>query len=268
MPDQFEVEEALAAVLADALYPDGTAAPSALGARCLIYRGWPSPAALDADLTEGGLHVTVQAVPGTARNTTRYPAEWSAEQAAAPLRASVSGDVASFSGAVMPGVLAGLLADGVSVVHRAAPGDTPELVAASLAARLRRTRPVFLRGASVHVPGVGRLLARAVMDGAATRELRRQEARFRAVAWCPTPALRDDAAALLDLALAELPRLDVGGAPCPLRYAGTASSDEGQSAAVYRRDLLYDVEYPTTVTRSQPAMLFGTAGATGAAVTV
>ena len=268
MPDQFEVEEALAAVLAGVLYPGGPAAPSALGARCLIYRGWPSSAALDADLAEGGLHVTVQAVSGTARNTTRYPAEWSVEQALAPLRAAVDGDVASFSGAAVPGVLVGVLADGVSVVHRTAPGDTPELVAASLAARLRRTRPAFLRGTSVHVPGVGRLLARAVMDGAAMRELRRQEARFRVAAWCPTPALRDDAAVLLDLALAEMPRLDVGGAPCPLRYAGTASSDEGQSAAVYRRDLLYDVEYPTTITRSQPAMLFGTAGATGAAVTV
>lgn len=268
MPDQSDVEEALAAVLAAALYPDGPQAPSALEARCLIYRGWPSSAALDADLAGGGLHVTVQAVPGTARNTTRYPSEWSAEQAASPLRATVDGDVAAFSGAAVPGVIAGLLADGVSVVHRAAPGDTPELVAASLAARLRRTRPAFLRGARVHVPGVGHLVARAVMDGAATRELRRQEARFRVAAWCPTPALRDAASALLDLALAERPRLEAGGVPCPLRYAGTASSDEGQTAAVYRRDLLYDVEYPTTATRSQPAMLFGTTAAAGGAVTI
>ena len=41
-----------------------------------------------------------------------------------------------------------------------------------------------------------------------------------------------------------------------LRYSHTASIDDGQDAGVYRRDLVYVVEYPTTIEQLLPSMLF------------
>ena len=51
-----------------------------------------------------------------------------------------------------------------------------------------------------------------------------------------------------------------GGIPARLGYATTTTFDQKEDAALYRRDLLYDVEYPTTQAAIQPSMLFGTLG--------
>lgn len=258
MPDQSDVEVALAEEIAAALYPEGPAEPSALGPELRIYRGWPQPQLLSADLAAGRINVTVQPVTGSARNTTRLPDDWNADPAVPTLTATVQDATATFAGNAAPGQLAGLLVDGAAHVHRTRPGDTPALVAASLAASVRQARPAQLAGSSVTVPGVGRLLARIVADSPATRELRRQDATFRITAWCPTPELRDQASAFIDAAFADRRTLDVAGEPCRLRYVGTSSSDEGQSSNLYRRDLLWQVEYPTTIRVQLPTQLFGT----------
>ena len=259
MPDQSSVERALAQTVAAIFYPNGPDEPSALGPDVRIYRGWPSPPQLDADLAAGRLNITVQAVSGSARNTTRFSDEWSADVVPPTLTAAVVGTTATFVGDAAPGQLAGLLIDGAAWVHRTRRGDTPALVAASLAAQVRPVRPAQLVGASVTFPGAGRVTARTVADATATRELRRQEATFRLTAWCPSPEVRDEALVLLDAGLAERRVLDVDGVPCRLRYAGTASSDDEQAAGLYRRDLLWDIDYPTTARAQLPTQLFGTA---------
>ncbi len=40
-------------------------------------------------------------------------------------------------------------------------------------------------------------------------------------------------------------------------YHNTAGYDQSQNALLYRRDLIYTVEYPTVTTAQQPSMLFG-----------
>lgn len=258
MPDQSDVEVALAEEIAAALYPGGTAEPSALGPEFRIYRGWPQPQLLSADLAAGRINVTVQPVSGSARNTTRFPDEWRANPATPTLTAAVQNATVTFAGNAAPGQLAGLLIDGASYVHRTRPGDTPGLVAASLAASVRQARPAQLAGSSITITGAGHLLARTVADSPATRELRRQEVTFRITAWCPTPELRDQVSAFIDVAFADCRTLGVSGESCRLRYAGTSSSDEGQSSNLYRRDLLWQVEYSMTNRAQLPTQLFGT----------
>ncbi|NNM57725.1 MAG: hypothetical protein HKL97_11275, partial [Acidocella sp.] len=76
MADQADVEAALAAIVANALYPDGASAPSATGNICRIYRGFPNTPALDADLAAGVVNVTVMASAAAVKNVTRYPRRW------------------------------------------------------------------------------------------------------------------------------------------------------------------------------------------------
>jgi hypothetical protein len=259
MADQAEIEAALVALALAALYPQGLAAPAAVGAPCRAYRGWPAAAVLEADLAAGMAHIAVLAVEGSLRLATRFPETWAVAEAPSPvLNAAVSGDVVTFSGAAAPGQVAGILAGAHAVATRTEADDTPAHVAARLAALLRPFHAVQLAGASLAVPAAPRLLARVVADRPARREIRRQTQAFRLACFCPTPALRDAVAATLDAALAarRFVVLDNGEA-ARLLLSSTATLDEARGAGVFRRDLVYGVEYATTEAARQAAMLFG-----------
>jgi len=258
MADQSDVENALVIMVAGALYPNGTSAPSVPGPDCLIYRGWPTSTALDSDLAAGRINVTVFPMPEPGRNTTRYRQAWLGQRVPPALTASVAGISVTFGGVAILGQLAGLLVDGTGYVYRTEAGDTPETVAAQLATAVRADRIVNLAGAVVAIPGAGQITARVVADFPVMQERRRQEQGFRITCWCPTPATRDASACAIDLCLAGFNFIELSdGTEGYLRYRGTLVFDQSQDALLYRRDLVYDVEYATVLDASLPAMLFG-----------
>ena len=261
MADESDVETALVALSSAALYPNGINSPSIPGPDCRIYRGWPNSAALEADLTAGWINVTIFPVTGHSRTTTRYTQLRLGNPTSPTLTVSVSGVSVTFGGSAALGQVAGLLLDGPagqSYAYRTQIGDNPAQVAANLAALARATTIVQLSGSTLTIPGVGCLTARVVADGSAQQEIRRQEQDFRVTCWCPTPTSRDAAAVAIDLALAQLTFITLpDGSMGKLTYAGTRVFDQSQDALLYRRDLLYEVEYPTIINTSQPAMLFG-----------
>jgi hypothetical protein len=261
MADESDVETALVALSSAALYPNGISSPSVPGPDCRIYRGWPNSAALDADLAAGWINVTIFPVTGHARTTTRYTQLRPGSPTSPALTVSVSGASVTFGGSAALGQVAGILLDGPngkSYAYRTQTGDSPALVAANLAALARASAIVQLSGPTLTIPGVSRLTARVVADGSVQQEIRRQEQDFRVTCWCPTPASRDAAVGAIDLALARLTFITLpDGSMGKLTYAGTRVFDQSQDALLYRRDLLYQVEYPTIISASQPAMLFG-----------
>ncbi len=259
MADQSDVETTLVGLIVAALYPAGTSGPSAVGTLARVYRGWPTAAALDADLLAGFINVSVFPVDGGGHTTTRYPETWYPIVAQAPtLTATLSGTTATFGGAGGAGQVAGLMVDGRTYVYRTTSGDTPASVAANLATLARADAIVGLTGASISVPGAGRMLARVVADTGAVQEVRRQVRDFRVSCWCSTPALRDQAAATIYRALAPLHFIALpDGSAGRLTYAGGNVFDQSQNATLYRRDLVYSVEYPTMLSALLPAMLFG-----------
>lgn len=258
MADESDVETALVTLASAALYPNGTAGSSVPGVDCRIYRGWPNATALDSDLRAGVVNVTVFPGQGPGRVTTRHQPEWEASPAAPTLTAAVSGQTVTFGGSAALGQLAGLLVDGLTYPYRTQPGDTPTAVAANLATLVRVDQIVQIAGATMTVPGAGRLLARVVADAPAQKEVRRQMQIFRVTCWCPTPANRDSAAVAIDQSLADMAFIDLpDGTQGRLIYAGTTIFDQSQDALLYRRDLLYSVEYATMLSSTQPSMLFG-----------
>jgi hypothetical protein len=259
MADQSDVENALVELVFTALYPLGTSSPSVVGPACRIYRGWPNPSALDADLAAGCINVTIFPAEGQGRTTTRYPQEWQVLADPSPtLTVTVVDNAATFAGSADAGQLAGLRACGASYVYATQPGDTPALVAAALADQVRANTIAHLSGTTVSVPAAWDFLARTVASAPAVMEIRRQTRNFRITCWCPDPATRDIAASAIDVALAPLRFLTMpDGAACRLLYEGGTVIDRSQDAALYRRDLIYSVEYPTMLAAEQPAMLFG-----------
>jgi hypothetical protein len=262
MADQSDVEAALASLVANELYPLGTAVPSLTGYVCRVYRGYPAAPVLDADLAEGVVHVSVAGV-GVVKNVTRYPRIWQeVTPVPATLDVTVAAYTASFTGECAVGQLTGIAVNGAIFAYAVQASDTPATVASNLAALLRQAGwLVNYAGSAVTVPGADMLTARVVNGAGALQEIKRQEQEFKIMLWCPDPASRDEIAVVLDPALAKLTFLALAdGSFARLRYAGSETIDSNEDAALYRRDLIYSAEYPTTLQQITPAMLFGTAG--------
>jgi hypothetical protein len=258
MADQSDVEQALAGLILSRVYPNGIDQPSALGADCRIYRGWPIPAALDADLASGVVNITVFPAGAPAEITTRYTQEWTGQPPTPSLTVSVAGNQVTFGGIAAEGQVAGVLADRLSYAYRLQSGDTLELVAANLAALIRKDGIVNLNGSSFVIPGPSTITARVVADATVQKEIRRQRQSFQIACWCPDPGIRDAAAVLIDEMLVRLSFMTIGDdVQARIMYQGTSVYDQSQNALLYRRDLLYNIEYPTIVTDLNPAMLFG-----------
>ncbi len=258
MADQSDIETALVVAASAALYPNGTSAVSVPGPDCRIYRGWPNASSLDKDLRAGTINVTIFPGQGAGRATTRYVQEWFGGPATPTLTAAVSGNSVTLEGTAGLGQVAGLLVDGRGYAYRTVAGDTPASVASNLATLARADVIAHLVGASLTIPSAATLVARVVADASAQKEVRRQLQNFRITCWCPTPAARDATAAAIDLSLAAMTFIDLSdGSQGRLVYAGSTVFDQSEDALLYRRDLLYEVEYSTIMSATQPAMLFG-----------
>jgi hypothetical protein len=258
MADQSDVEIALVNVVAAALYPNSTDQASVPGPECRIYRGWPNSASLDADLAAGKINVTVFPGGGESRSTTRYAEHWMGDPPRPTLTAIVDGTTVTFGGTADVGQIAGILVSGVGYAYRTKAGDTPQLVAANLAMMARDKSIVRLSGATLTIAGASDLLVRVVADAEVLQEVRRQEQGFRITCWCPTPAMRDATATAVDQAMSGQHFLALAdGTSGRLTYTGTTVFDQSQNARLYRRDLNYNVEYPTILSSANPAMLFG-----------
>ena len=258
LADLSDVETGLIGALTEIVYPNGTAAPSVTGSPVRIYRGWPLLGPLGNDLANGCSNISVFAVPGATHNTTRWAPVSSMSAGVVTLTVTVNGASALFGGVAGLGQVAGLLVANRPFVYRGRAGDTPALVAAMLAQAVQTQRACRISGATVSVPGVSGVVARVVADGSSVTEWARQRQGFRVSLWCPSPMVRDELCNVIGSALSTVSFLTLAdGTSGRVRYRSTTSVDDDQDAQQYRRDLVYDIEYGTTVQASAPAMLFG-----------
>ena len=101
-------------------------------------------------------------------------------------------------------------------------------------------------------------MGRVVADQTTLQWTRAQLQRFRITCWCPDSTSRDSVAAAIDAALSSIAFLQFSdGSSGRLRYVGTTEFDQSQDAALYRRDLVYSVDYLTTTSEVVPSMIFG-----------
>jgi hypothetical protein len=255
MADLGSVETALVGAISAGLYPNGTSAASIVSAPCRVYRGWPNAAALDADLLQGIVNVSVFTRAGMTRQTTRYERIWQVVSITpATLTATVWGQTITISG--MPGVrqLVGCRTDSGTWVYPAKPTDGPAEAAAGLGALIPGAA---VNGTAITVPGA-HLVARTGGFGQEALEIRRQVQGFLITIWAPSPDLRDAVSSAVDLALAQIDFLPLSdGSAGRMLYANTAVDDVPSQAALWRRDLVFSIEYPTLLTDNPAQMLFG-----------
>ena len=258
MADLSDVETALLALLSTNLFPQGVGAPSAVGGALRLYRGWPVTAALSGDIAAGIPNVSVFAVPQSTRNTTRWGVQRSRPASMPGTSVVVVGNTLTIGGLPAAGDVVGLLIGGTPYVYPVQAVDTPTSIAAGLSDLAQAEFPCLQAASQLTFPTAPSLIARVVAATSVVSEWARQEQGFRVSVWTSDPAARDTLSSAIGKGLAPIAFLTlVDGTAARLRYRATTTIDEDRDASLYRRDLIYDVEYATTTTADLATMLFG-----------
>jgi hypothetical protein len=199
------------------------------------------------------------------RTTTRYLSKYLIKASNPGTVISTTGQYIDISGSPIVGDIVGALINGATYSYRIIAGDTTDQVAANLAQAIQTGELVACSQSTILVYNANSILTRVVCDNAASAETRRQEKDFRVVCWCPNPTARDLVAAAIDQHLDQVPFLSLSDdTTARVVYKNTNNYDQSQNALLYRRDLIYSVEYPTITVTQQPSMLFGNAALNGA----
>ena len=258
MADLSDVETGLVNAVSLALYPSGVGtlgAGSVIGVPCRIGRGWPNAAALDVDLAAGIVNVTVFSRNGMTQVTTRYPRQYTdVAIGTTPITVSTSGNTVTFAGTGGVVQLAGVANRAGSYAIATTVADTP----ATVAAQLRALAPGATGAGAVVIMTGSAVIGRVGPFNVALLETRRQKQGFLVSVWCPSSALRDAASSTIDGAMALIDFVALpDGTGGQLRYVGDTVLDTPTKSGIWRRDLAYTVDYPTTSRLATATMLFG-----------
>lgn len=247
-----EVSDALVARIAQIVYPNGTGQPSITGQPVKVYGGWPSPEALAKDLKAGKVHISVFPPNGLEKVLDTAVSDWrTLVEPVITLSLTLTDQTITVGGTASQPQNAALVVDGRGYVHGVQDGDTLTSIATALAALVSADQPATSSGPVVTIPGAKVISPRVGGAGTSIRELRRQERAFRITVWANCFDSRDPIADLLDAELSGTFHLTLpDGMLATLRYKSSSQVDSGQKESIYRRDLVYAVEFSTTQVRT------------------
>jgi hypothetical protein len=153
MADLSDVENVLAMALTQLIYPNGTSQPSITGDGCKIYRGWPIPANLDADLAAEVINVSVFPL-GNETNVTRYQRKWFDLPAnEIELYAHVSANTITIIGTPSSPLNVTAIVNGKAYIYPVQPSDTSITIATGLASLINFDIPATSSGPVVTIEG-------------------------------------------------------------------------------------------------------------------
>ena len=249
MADIIDCQNVLVSLLSATAYPNGTGAASITNTPIILYPGWPSQTTLTTDLAAGKCHVTVFPT-NIERNTTRYPTAQQVVTTPAPtLTALISGQTVTIGGTVSIPQNVAISVNGTVYTYAVQLNDTLTTIATGLSSLIApavagttNTGPVITFPSSARIAA-----ARIGASGTVAAELKRQERGVMITVWANSPALRDQIAGALDVALAATEFVTLpDGYAARLIYKNSVVTDALQKSTLYRRDLVYTVEYATT----------------------
>jgi hypothetical protein len=249
MADISDIIDVLANFASGVVYPSGTASPSIAAIPVSITPGWPIPAQLDQIIAAGGAMVSVYPIPGMDANTTQWTPD--PVQLAAPvasLTLTVSSNTVTVGGTIKAGEAATVLANNLGYSYGVLVTDTTATIATALAGLIPNATAA---GSIVTITGLHYLSAVVSAVVPMQQEIGRQKRVFKLIFWCPTPISRNVLSAAVDVALKAVVgrRLIVptDNTYAKIIYRGTVMLDDLQKTNIYRRDLMYEVEYFTTL---------------------
>ena len=247
MADISDVTALLAQTVLDACYPSGTQQASVTNADVFISEGFPLEGQLDPSIKAGKAAVTIYAAVGGAQNADQYLRRQEViSPAVLGLTLMVQDNVITFAGAPVPGEFVTVLLNNGAVLLNSAQ-ITVLAILADLASQAVTAFPSLSHdGTTITFPGAYGVVARNGAKGLVGEILHREKSVVTVTIWAPNPADRTALANAIDITIKRgwrvtFPDTSQGF----VRYSTTRISDERQNVSIYRRDLVYEVEYST-----------------------
>lgn len=249
MADLSDVSNLIVAQVAAYLYPNGTANPISPIAGCAVkvFPGWPQPEVMREDFSSNIGYVSVYPLPTETvlRTTVR---EWELQSITEPtVIVAVSDSTVTLGGTVSLPQNVAAFVDGKPYVYGVQASDTLAGIATALATAISADRLATSAGSAFTVPGAHAIEARVGTAGRIIRELRRQRKGFQITAWGNCFDVRDRLGMAIDQALGPLVRASLpDGSQAIFHYQSSRQDDSQQKQRIYRRDVIYGIDYSTT----------------------
>jgi len=245
MADILDVQNVLAGLVANAVYPNGTSMPSVGNCPIRIYPGWPLPGSLDADLAAGIVNVSI--FPRTATPTTRFDVDWQTldiNEATLDLAINPSLSSITVTGTVATPQTVMTHYNGIGYAYAVQANDTLNSIATGIS--------IVVPGASstgnvVTVIGAHSLQCNISTAGTSLQEVGREDRWLCITVWASTPALRSTIGSAIISALALTFRISLpDGSTGQVKFKNSQEYDLGEKTRYYKRDINFIVEYAFT----------------------
>ena len=249
MADLLDVENVLVAIAANAIYPNGTSQPSVAGIDVKIFAGWPMAANLETDIKNNTANISIYPT-NSVRNTSRFDRAWQQLSINAPtLTLTVNNNnQITVGGTVSIPQSCMIINNGVSYVYVVKANDTLNTIAANINALIPNAT---VSNAVITIAGSYRLVANVGTTGASVQELDREERVFKITVWAPDYSTRSLIASAIRIAYSSAVRIALpDGLYANIKYSGSHELDDIQKINIYRRDIMFSVEYATTVSET------------------
>lgn len=263
MADISDITAYLQAVATAAVYPNGTGQPSVANMDVRIFEGWPLPDLLDMDVsgqkanpTPGGKpiprpggpvsHVSVYPMQGN--NATVYQQLEHTLIISLPvygIAITVVGPLITLSGTPGPGEYVTIIINRSDIYSET--GASIAAIIASLIAKILIKYPLASStSTTITVPNTFSYVVRQGGIGILGKVTHRQKQSVMVSVWCPNHTARSVLAAAIDnLIKRNIIVAMPDTSQALITYNRTNLSDEKIMSTIYRRDLIYDIEYAT-----------------------
>jgi hypothetical protein len=242
-----QIQNKLCELIDEVVYPNGHAQPSITGTLVKISPGWPISEQLDIDLLAGNSQITVFPVGASDKNTSRFPVQYQDVSInLATIFINIAGNTITLTGTTDTPQVVLIILNGETYYYAVQAGDTIDDVATGLASVLPSATSLLN---VITISGeVLTLTGRISTQGTSVKEIKRQTKLFYVSVWTPNPATRDELADAVDVLLGDIRRIRfLDDTECNIKYVKANEQDQFEKMILYRRDLIYSIEYGTNV---------------------
>jgi hypothetical protein len=250
MADLTDVENALVSMVTTAVYPNSTASPSVAGIAAMIYAGNPVPDQLDTDFSPTNIapraHINVNFLMD--RDASDLLDGWQVRTISTPsltLTVDNATSTITVGGTVSVPINCAIKVNAVVYRYAVQQADTLQTVATNIAALIPFASVV---GTVITVPNAYQLITKTGSIGTAINAVGQQQGVFKITVLAPSFIYRTAFSKAIKGYLDANYRLtmpDSTGAN--MSYKGMRQFDTYQKTIIYRRDLMYEVTFYTTL---------------------
>lgn len=239
-----QVLETMGQLVQGYVYPHGTNQPSIIGTDINIVAGWPIKNDLDSMLASGVSVISVFS-NNDERSMNRFAPVWMSGPTPQSTLTYVSkGNTVTFSGSAQAGCTIYVSIGSDQYTYTMSGTETLAQLAQYFAAQTAGSSS----GASFTAPNAINIVVRIAVKSTQYKEVKRQKLSISVIIWASTWEVRDQIAQVLEPQLGDLSRFVLpDNFYAVIMHGKNIILDKYELKDIYRQDLVYYVEYPSTL---------------------